>query len=58
MQKKHTHTHKYVRVWVSECVGVCVGAWFRVSAWRVGAWVCGCVGVWVCFCFFCMFVFF
>ena len=51
----------YVCVWLRECVsvGVCVGAWFRVSAWRVGAWVCGCVGVFfvfpVCLCLFTMF---
>ena len=25
-----------------DCVRLCVGGWFRVSAWRVGAWVCGC----------------
>ena len=39
------HVTVYVCVWVSGCVGVgvCVGVWFRVSAWRVGAWVCGCV---------------
>ena len=33
-----------------------MGAWFRVSAWRVGAWARGCPGVFfvfpVCLCFF------
>ena len=48
---------KYVCVWVSGCVsvGVCVGAWFRVSAWRVGV---GCLGFFFPFFFFKNYYFF
>ena len=43
------HLTVYASVWVSTCVSarVCVGVCFRVSAWRVGAWVYGCMRVWV-----------
>ena len=32
-------------MFVCGSVGVCVGVWFRVSVWCVGAWVRGCLGV-------------
>ena len=66
MQKKRHNTKIKTHFFFSkkgacefECF--CVGVWFRVSAWRVGAWARGRVGVWVfylknmlavCSCFF------
>ena len=42
--KKYTHISKIKnKNGACDCVCLCVGVWFRVSAWRVGAWVCVCV---------------
>ena len=65
--KKEKNTqiiNKKVHVTVYVCVRVCG---FRVSVWRVGAWVCECLGVgffflkkksFLCVCVFFFFFFF